>query len=152
MTGLSSDSVILADSRDKFQYKYMADFLRLDVRRPQVPTSLPQQLSQLNTPLQWQECCYLVEGTKEGFRIGFSGEAKGLGQRSTRNMLSAREHSGMVDDYLADECCKGRVLGPLKQEFFPQVHPNRFGVITKGTSSRWRLIVDMSFPAGLLGK
>ena len=30
----------------------------------------------------------------------------------------------------------------------PQVHTNRFGVIPKGTSGRWRLIVDMSFPPG----
>ena len=54
----------------------------------------------------------------------------------------------MVDDYLAEECCKGRVLGPLRLELFPQVHPNRFGVIPKGTSGKWWLIVDMSFPAG----
>ena len=41
-----------------------------------------------------------MAGIKEGFRIGFSGEAKGLGQCSNRNMLSAREHPGVVDDYL----------------------------------------------------
>ena len=37
-------------------------------------------------------------------------------------------------------------MGPLSQELFPQVYPNRFGVIPKGTSGKWRLIVDMSFP------
>ena len=89
-----------------------------------------------------------MAGIKEGFRIGFSGEAKGLGQCSNRNMLSAREHPGVVDDYLAAECGQGRVLGPLKQELFPQVHPNKFGVIPKGTLGRWRLIVDESSPAG----
>ena len=57
-------------------------------------------------------------------------------------MPSAREQQKVVDDYLAEECCKGRVLGPLRLD---QVHPNRF---TKGTSGKWRLIVDMSFPTG----
>ena len=116
---------------------------------------------QVINPLRWQEWdqllatypnqrlrSYLVRGIKEGFRIGFGGETKGLGQSSTHNMPSAREQQKVVDDYLAEECCKGRVLGPLRLELFPQVHPNRFGVIPKGTSGKWRLIVDMSFPAG----
>ena len=37
----------------------------------------------------------------------------------------------VIDDYLAEECSKERVLGPLKQELFPQMHPHRFGVIPK---------------------
>ena len=41
-----------------------------------------------------------------------------------------------------------RVAGPLQPDLFPQVHPNRFGVIPKGRSGKWRLIEDMSFPAG----
>ena len=87
-------------------------------------------------------------GIREGFRIGFCGEAKGLGQSSAHNLPSAREQPKVVDDYLAEECCKGRALGPLRLELFPQVHPNRFGVIPKGTSGKWQLIVDMSFPMG----
>ena len=67
-------------------------------------------------------------GDKGRFPDWFSGEAKGLGQCSTHNMLSAREHPVVVDDYLAAEYGKGRVLGPLKQELFPHVHPNKFGV------------------------
>ena len=141
VTGPNNDSIIFADGGGEWQYKYMTDLLRLDARRPRVPTFLPEQLRQLDTPLQWQEWdqllsshpdqrlrSYLVEGIKEGFRIGFSREAKGLGQCSIRNMLSVREHPGVVDDYLAAECGQGRVLGPLKQELFPQVHPNKFGV------------------------
>ena len=58
-------------------------------------------------------------------------------------MPSVRDQPGVIDDYLAEECSRWRVLGPLRLEFFPQVHPNRFA---KGMSEKWRLIVDMSFP------
>ena len=54
----------------------------------------------------------------------------------------------MIDNYLAEECSRKRVLGPLKKECFPQVHPSRFGMIPKGASGKWLLIVDMSFPTG----
>ncbi len=63
-------------------------------------------------------------------------------------MQSSQEQPEVVDEYLAEECGKGRVLGPLNQEHLPHIHTNRFGVIPKGTTGRWRLIVDMSFPEG----
>ena len=52
----------------------------------------------------------------------------------------------MIDDYLAEECSLGRVLGSSRQELFPRVHTNRSEVI-KGTSGRWHLM-DMSYPDG----
>ena len=58
-------------------------------------------------------------------------------------MPSAREQQKVVDDYLAEECGKGHVLGPLRLVLSPQVHPNRFGVNPKGPR-------DMSFPTGSL--
>ncbi len=54
----------------------------------------------------------------------------------------------MVRDYLATECAEGRVLGPLPREVGSQVHISPFGVIPKGTTGRWRLIVDLSSPGG----
>ena len=39
-------------------------------------------------------------------------------------------------------CC------PLSPALFPFVHTSRFGVIPKGTTGKWRLIVDMSFLKG----
>ena len=141
------------------EYVYMRDLLRLEARRSRQQVALPQQLRQVVTPLVWQEWdrllaahpdqrlrSYVVGGLKEGFRIGFSGNVEGLLHGRTRNMPSARDQQGVIDNYLAEECSRGRVLGPLRLELFPQVHPNRFGVIPKGTSGKWRLIVDMSFP------
>ena len=54
----------------------------------------------------------------------------------------------MVDEYLLAECYEGRVLGPLGPSGFPHVHTSRIGVIPKSTPGKWRLIVDMSSPAG----
>ena len=69
--------------------------------------------------------------------------------KGAANMPSAAEQPRVIDDYLAEECSEGRVLGPLSRELFPQVHINRFGVIPKGTTGKWRLIVNMSSPSSL---
>ena len=59
-------------------------------------------------------------------------------------MASALGQPQVVQDYLAVECSEGRVLGPLDPLALPQVHVSRFGVIPKGNTGKWRLIVDMS--------
>ena len=61
-------------------------------------------------------------------------------------MQSALEKPEVVVEYLAEECSEGRVFGPIDPSMFPFVHTSRFGVIPKGSSGKWRLIVDMSSP------
>ena len=39
-------------------------------------------------------------------------------------------------------------MGPLDPASYPFVHTSRFGVIPKGSSGKWRLIVHMSVPEG----
>ena len=63
-------------------------------------------------------------------------------------MPSALERPEVVREYLATECSEGKVLGPLDPTKFPQIHTSRFGVIPKGLTGRWWLIVDMSSPEG----
>ena len=41
------------------------------------------------------------------------------------------------------------ILGPLTPVAFPQVRASHFGVIPKGSTSKWRLILDMSSPKGM---
>ena len=67
----------------------------------------------------------------------------------TYNMPSAREHPEVVQQYLADELAKNRFLGPFPPGQIEDIHVNRFGVIPKGHTSKWRLITDLSFPEGL---
>ena len=69
--------------------------------------------------------------------------------RSSRNsMQTAYERPDVIRNYLAKECSEGRVMGPLDPASYPFVHTSRFGVIPKGSSGKWRLIVDMSAPEG----
>ena len=64
-------------------------------------------------------------------------------------MLSAEQYPEIVDPYLAKECSLGRVRGPWEATQLPYVHINRFGVIPKPhQQGEWRLIVDLSHPAG----
>ena len=139
-------------------YKYMDDLLQLDSYTSPGHKGLPQQMQTVHSPLQWQvwdRCLkdhpdqrfrrYIVEGIKSGFRVGFNG----LHTRSaSNNMLSAMEKPEVIRDYLAKECSEGRVLGPLDPTQFPEVHVSCFGVIPKGTTGKWRLILDMSAPEG----
>ena len=121
---------------------------------------LPQPLNVINTPLLWRTwedelhqhpdrrlVDYIIQGLHEGFRIGFCGSSSSV-QRAHRNMLSAVQNPNVVQEYLVKECVEGRIFGPLPISDFPMVHVSRFGVIPKGSSGKWRLIVDLSAPEG----
>ena len=58
------------------------------------------------------------------------------------------EHATVVKEYLAKECAEGRVLGPFNMDQFPLSQISRFGVIPKGSTGKWRLILDLSSPEG----
>ena len=64
------------------------------------------------------------------------------------NMKSAMEHATVVKEYLAKECAEGRVLGPFNMDQFPLRQISIFGVIPKGSTGKWRLILDLSSPEG----
>ena len=137
----------------------MDDLLELDSCRSAHPIKLPPGMEQVITPLAWRvwdEALrehpdqrfqrYIVEGIRDGFRVGFNYE---VGLRSSpTNVASAREHPEVVQDYLSKECSEGRVLGPLNPDELPYIHASRFGVIPKSSSNKWRLIVDLSAPDG----
>ena len=139
----------------------MEDLLAWDARCPSVPRRLPLGTEQVNSPLSWQEwdrCLashpdrrfrrYIVDGIRRGFRIGFDYSHADYTRSSPNNMISAGDHPEVVGEYLAAECGAGRVLGPFDPARFPLVHTSRFGLIPKGSSGKWRLIVDMSSRGG----
>ena len=137
----------------------MEDLLQLDAGRSSMPMRLPPGMEEVDSPLHWQEwdrClaehpdqrfrAYIVNGIRFGFRVGYAYHHSP--RKSRQNMPSALEKPEVIRDYLAKECSEGRVLGPLDPSEFPYVHTSRFGVIPKGSSGKWRLIVDMSSPEG----
>ena len=138
----------------------MTDLLALAQCRLGTPIRLPPELREVDTPLQWPRweshlqqhpdrplVDYIIRGLQEGFRIGFK-ESRCKCQKSARNILSAVQKPEVVREYLVKECAEGRVMGPLEPTQFPMVQISRFGVIPKGSSGKWRLIVDLSSPEG----
>ena len=122
----------------------------------------PAVLSEISTPWDWRAwedmlhthpdrefADIIVNGIREGFRIGFEYRRFGGTLSSDRNMRSALEHPDVVDEYLAEERRRGHVLGPFAQLPACPLIVSRFGVIPKrGRENKWRLIVDLSSPEG----
>ena len=134
--------------------------MALDQCRSHPPMKLPQYLSVINTPLEWTMWVtwlqghpdrmlvdYIIRGLREGFRIGFNGSTESV-HKAACNMLSATKNPEVIQEYLLKECTEGRIIGPLPISEFPMIHICCFGVIPKGSSGRWHLIVDLSAPEG----
>ena len=125
----------------------------------QPPKAVPPELAVQTSPLVWQDWAralashpdrrfadYVVRGVRDGFRVGYEPTSKCT--QAGRNMQSARDHPEVISVYLADECEKGRVLGPFQPGEVPGVQTSRFGVIPKKGHNKWRLILDLSSPKG----
>ena len=87
---------------------------------------------------------YLLEGTAKGFRIGFNRRCSlhpCAVNMPTQNPL-------VILDYLQQEVQLGRTLRHGTRS--PNIHLSPLGVIPKKHKpGKWRLIVDLSSPAGV---
>ena len=64
-------------------------------------------------------------------------------------MISTGQDGGLlIAEYLDEERRLGRVVGPLNPAEFPRVHYSPMGLVPKGSSGKFRLIVDLSSPHG----
>ena len=91
---------------------------------------------------------YIIEGLKQGFRIGFDYLHQTC-VAAKDNLPSVAIHPRVVQEYLDKECRAGRVVGPLPKGSIPGLQVSPFGVIPKGhVPGKWRLIVDLSHPEG----
>ena len=92
---------------------------------------------------------FLLRGISSGFRIGVPGSFRG--KHAKRNLQSAREHEGIVQDYLDREERLGRIqrLSIDEEALLPTLQISPFGVIPKrNRPGKWRLIIDLSSPHG----
>ena len=90
---------------------------------------------------------HIITGIAQGFRIGFQYTSHA---RSTAkaNHPSANEHPDIISCSLDTEIQKGRLLGPLHPSIHSLIHTSSLGAIPKKHSDKWRLILDLSHPAG----
>ena len=141
------------------KYLYTEDLLRLDG----APTShhrVDQCISAVSTPLKlpaWRQklakhpdreyATYILNGIDRGFRIG-ADDAR-MFTPAKQNMLSARQHPEVIQEYITKQVELGNILGPFAIETAPKVHINRFGAIPKKHQpGKWRVITDLSYPRG----
>ncbi len=141
-------------------YRYRDHLIQLSACITE-PSEYPPSIGAIVTPLKWEVwqgallghpdgdfVSYIVEGLKNGFRIGFGYGVQAC-KSATRNMLSAYQHPHVVEEYLDEELRLGRVLGPFEKGEVPHLHISRFGVIPKPHKpGKWRLILDLSHPEG----
>ena len=127
---------------------------------PNLPV-VPPPACKINTPLNtknWQHCLsshpnhnlvqYFIDGISDGFRIGISTPVQAL-HSANNNLQSALLQPQVVDEYLQSKLTLQRISGPFQQTHCPVVQISRFGVIPKNHQpNNWRLIVDLSHPAG----
>ena len=69
-------------------------------------------------------------------------------QSSKQEYEVSATHPQVVSEYLVTECGEGRLLGPLDPTQWNTVMISRFGVIPKGITGKWTVIVDLSSPEG----
>lgn len=89
---------------------------------------------------------YISDGLHYGFQVGFN-YCRDC-RKSLCSMSSAMDQPQVTWDYLAKECSGRRVLGQLDPLTLPQVHISHFGVMLKGDSGKWCLIVGILLPPG----
>ena len=88
----------------------------------------------------------VVTGIREGFRVGY--DYSHTCKKSPKNMQLAREGWTGINEYPAQECAEGGILGPFDEQSLPQIQVSHLGVVPKHTPGQWRLIVDLLSPAG----
>ena len=143
----------------------MEDLLKLEANSPAFLPHLPARALEIVTPLRveaWHSYLhqfpdkrfsgFILRGLQEGFRIGF--ESLRPYRSSNRNMKSAHEHPKAVQTYMyLDREASLRRIFPLTEEEAraeQRIQISPFGVIPKrGKPGKWRLIIDLSSPAGL---
>ena len=86
---------------------------------------------------------FFIQGISQGFRISFKSTSVKL-CLAKRNTNFSQDHPLVVREYLCREVIEGRVARPFRKELVHHVHFNRFG--KSHQPSKWRLIVDLSYP------
>ena len=137
------------------QYLYAKDLLEFEA----TSTGLGPNIFRPATPLRlsaWQEVAdhpdkqfssYILHGIAYGFHIGVD---RAVRLRSnSNNMPSVQQHPQLVESQIHADAQVGRLLGPLPPHLARLVQTNPIGLIPKPHQpGKWRLIVDLSSPAG----
>lgn len=85
----------------------------------------------------------LVEGFKNGFRLGYEGPRE---TRLSNNLISASQYPDIVDKKIKKEVSLGRIVGPFSNLPFKNLQVSPIGVVPKKEAGQYRLIHHLSYP------
>ena len=88
---------------------------------------------------------YLINVFCFGFPIPFQGHSSSI---IAPNLLSAEQHSDVVERYLTKEVLAQRVAGPFTHPPFQHFWVSPIGVVPKKTPGEFRCIQHLSYPYG----
>ena len=138
------------------QYRYMSDLRRLEATatgrgpsnfKPATPLHLPAWQRALAAHPDSTFASYILNGIAKGFHIGADRAVHLV--PGHRNMLSVQQQPQLVASQIREETVVGRVLGPLPPHLANLTQTSPIGLIPKPHQpGKWRLIVDLSSPAG----
>ncbi|XP_077338353.1 uncharacterized protein LOC143983017 [Lithobates pipiens] len=115
------------------------------VKKGMTPVNLGRMLPFLNRYPDGEAARGLILGFRDGFRIPCSlGGVPPL----ARNLRSALDHPGVVDDKLGKEVALGRMGGPFEVQPWGDLVVSPLGVVPKKEPGKFRLIHHLSFPKG----
>ena len=125
-----------------------------------LPTSRPPSWPCYPTPVQLSNLVpfischpdqtfaqHIQQGLSNGFHVGFRQSLLRL-RASGRNHPPSLVNPGVVWSRIQTEVAAERMVGPLSSEWATLVHCSPLGLVPKGVSGKWRVIVDLSFPWG----
>ena len=134
----------------------MSDLLRLEATatgrgpsnfKPATPLHLPAWQRALAAHPDSTFASYILNGIAKGFHIGADRAVHLV--PGHRNMLSVQQQPQLVASQIREETVVGRVLGPLPPHLANLTQTSPIGLIPKPHQpGKWRLIVDLSSPAG----
>lgn len=108
------------------------------------PINIEQlELSLRHYPNQ-SEANELIYGFRNGFSIGYEGPRRPVGLQSQ----IWGEKAAIAREKICKEISLGRIAGPFLSPPFPTFRVSPIAVIPKKSSSEFRLIHNLSFPAG----
>lgn len=87
----------------------------------------------------------LIQGFREGFRVGFTGAPNSVVQK---NLKSAEEMPEVVEAHIKREIEEGRLVGPFRHIPFTQFQCSPIGLVEKKTKGKYRMIHHLSHPKG----
>ena len=88
---------------------------------------------------------FLVDGFKNGFRVGFEGTTNNT---VPQNLKSALEMPELVTAHIQKELDAGRLAGPFSEPPFENFQCSPIGLVEKKEKGKYRMIHHLSFPDG----